>query len=59
MCQFNYIMCYIISYFYLFFIYTLLKNENVLPLSKSEKVLVTGPAANSLNIINCFRTKLF
>ena len=31
---------------------TLLKNENVLPLSKSEKVLVTGPAANSLNIMN-------
>lgn len=32
---------------------TLLKNENsILPLSKSSKVLVTGPAANSINSLN-------
>jgi beta-glucosidase len=32
---------------------TLLKNkDNVLPLAKSSKILVTGPAANSLNILN-------
>jgi beta-glucosidase len=32
---------------------TLLKNENtILPLSKDKKVLVCGPAANSLNILN-------
>lgn len=32
---------------------TLLKNEdNTLPLSKSAKVLVTGPNANSLNVLN-------
>ena len=32
---------------------TLLKNKNsVLPLSKSARVLVTGPAANSLNSLN-------
>ncbi len=32
---------------------TLLKNqENVLPLSKDKKVLVCGPSANSLNILN-------
>jgi beta-glucosidase len=32
---------------------TLLKNDkNVLPLSKSAKILVTGPGANSLNYLN-------
>lgn len=31
---------------------TLLKNESVLPLQKNTKVLVTGPAANSLNVLN-------
>ena len=31
---------------------TLLKNERVLPLSKNSKVLVCGPAANSLTLIN-------
>ena len=32
---------------------TLLKNENsTLPLSKSGKVLVAGPAANSLSALN-------
>lgn len=32
---------------------TLLKNEkNILPLSKNEKILITGPAANLLNILN-------
>jgi beta-glucosidase len=31
---------------------TLLKNEGILPLSKSSKVLVCGPAANSLTLIN-------
>lgn len=31
---------------------TLLKNENVLPLSKGVKVLVTGPNANSMRTLN-------
>ena len=31
---------------------TLVKNENVLPLSTSAKILVTGPGANSLNYMN-------
>lgn len=32
---------------------TLLKNDkNLLPLSKNQKVLVTGPTANSLNVLN-------
>jgi len=31
---------------------TLVKNENVLPLSTSSKILVTGPGANSLNYMN-------
>jgi beta-glucosidase len=32
---------------------TLLKNENdILPLSKSKKVLVTGPCANKLSVLN-------
>jgi len=31
---------------------TLLKNDNILPLSKSANVLVCGPAANSLTLIN-------
>lgn len=31
---------------------TLLKNENILPLKKGSKVLVTGVAANSLNYLN-------
>jgi beta-glucosidase len=31
---------------------TLLKNDGVLPLSKTSKVLVCGPAANSLTLIN-------
>ncbi len=31
---------------------TLLKNDGILPLSKSAKVLVCGPAANSLTLIN-------
>ncbi len=31
---------------------TLVKNENILPLSTSAKILVTGPGANSLNYIN-------
>ena len=31
---------------------TLVKNENVLPLSTSTKILVTGPGANSLNYMN-------
>jgi len=31
---------------------TLLKNDGVLPLSKTAKVLVCGPAANSLTLIN-------
>ena len=31
---------------------TLVKNENILPLSTSSKILVTGPGANSLNYLN-------
>ena len=31
---------------------TLVKNENILPLSTSTKILVTGPGANSLNYLN-------
>ncbi len=31
---------------------TLVKNESILPLSTSTKILVTGPGANSLNYIN-------
>ena len=31
---------------------TLVKNENILPLSTSAKILVTGPGANSLNYMN-------
>lgn len=31
---------------------TLVKNENILPLSTEKKVLVTGPGANSLNYMN-------
>ncbi|MFM7234549.1 MAG: glycoside hydrolase family 3 C-terminal domain-containing protein, partial [Flavobacteriales bacterium] len=31
---------------------TLLKNDGILPLSKTAKVLVCGPAANSLTLIN-------
>lgn len=31
---------------------TLLKNENILPLAKGGKVLITGPTANSMNSLN-------
>ncbi|MFT4900438.1 MAG: beta-glucosidase [Flavobacteriales bacterium] len=31
---------------------TLVKNQNILPLSTSTKILVTGPGANSLNYLN-------
>ncbi len=31
---------------------TLLKNDNVLPLEKGKKILITGVAANSLNYLN-------
>jgi beta-glucosidase len=31
---------------------TLLKNDNALPLQKTDKLLVCGPAANSMNILN-------
>ena len=31
---------------------TLLKNDNILPLKKNKKILVTGVAANSLNYLN-------
>lgn len=31
---------------------TLVKNKNILPLSTSTKILVTGPGANSLNYLN-------
>lgn len=31
---------------------TLLKNDNVLPLKKGGKILITGPTANSMNVLN-------